>query len=132
AANTFQKVTVMKKHSSIFASIFGSAIEKHLLATTALTVAGVVAASSAQAVGLDETPTGGTVVAGGSSISYSGANMTVNQTTQRAVINWQTYSIVQNAAATYNQPNASALSVNRVTGGNDPSQILGTLKSNGQ
>lgn len=105
---------------------------KRLMATTAMTFAGVLAmTSSAYAVGVNETPTGGSVVAGSSTITYGTGSMTVNQTSDRSVIDWNTYNIGQDASATYNMPTSTSLSVNRVTG-QDPSQILGTLKSNGR
>lgn len=91
----------------------------------------LAASSSAYAVGLDETPTGGVVVGGQSTITYGPGSMTVDKTTDRSVINWNSFNIGQNAGATYNQPDANSLSVNRVSGA-DPSQILGTLRSNGK
>lgn len=111
-------------------------LQKHLFATTAMTVASVLASTSAYAVDVNETPTGGVVVGGSSTISYSGANnqnLNVLQTTQQSVINWNSFNLGKDASATYVQPNANSLSVNRVTGaGNDPSKIYGTLSSNGR
>lgn len=111
-------------------------LQKHLFATTAMTVASVLASTSAYAVDVNETPTGGVVVGGSSTISYGGANnqnLNVLQTTQQSVINWNSFNLGKDASATYVQPNANSLSVNRVTGaGNDPSKIYGTLSSNGR
>ena len=111
-----------------------AALSRKLLASTAMTMAGMLAmTSSAFAVGLDETPTGGQVVAGSSTITYGAGTMTVDQTSQNSVINWNSFNIGENASATYNQPNAQALSVNRVTGGGAaPSQILGSITANGR
>lgn len=111
-----------------------AALSRKLLATTAMTMAGMLAmTSSAFAVGLDETPTGGEVVAGSSTITYGAGSMTVDQTSQNSVINWNSFNLGKDATATYNQPNAQALSVNRVTGGGiAPSQIQGTIKANGR
>ncbi|MEA2013856.1 MAG: hypothetical protein U9N38_00880, partial [Thermodesulfobacteriota bacterium] len=38
----------------------------------------------------DELPTGGQVTAGDAAISESGSRMDIDQSTQKAVINWQT------------------------------------------
>ncbi|MDR2856841.1 MAG: hypothetical protein LBV50_03225, partial [Novosphingobium sp.] len=72
-----------------------------LMATTALaTQAGLV---HAQAL-----PTGGEVAAGQAVIGQTGSTMTIDQSTQRAAINWQTFDIGKGAAVTFNQPNAQA------------------------
>jgi filamentous hemagglutinin family protein len=76
-------------------------------------------------------PTGGQVVSGEASINQSGNQMTINQTTDRAIINWQGYSIDLNEIVRYIQPNANSISLNRVVG-IDPSIILGQLIANGR
>ena len=83
-------------------------------------------ASSAYAL-----PTGGEVVAGGAGIAGTAGGMTVTQSTQNAVINWQTFGIGQGEAVTFVQPNATAVALNRVLGA-DPSEILGRLSANGR
>ena len=42
-------------------------------------------------------PTGGSVVAGSATISQSPATTTIDQTSQRAAINWQSFSIGSSA-----------------------------------
>ncbi len=76
-------------------------------------------------------PSGGTVVSGAANISQSGANQVINQTTGKAIINWQDFSIGAGNSVRVNQPNSSSILLNRVVGGN-PSNILGNLSSNGQ
>ncbi|EBC0663930.1 filamentous hemagglutinin N-terminal domain-containing protein, partial [Salmonella enterica] len=76
-------------------------------------------------------PTGGQIVAGQGSISTSGNQMTVNQNTQGMVTNWNSFDIGKNHTVQFVQPGSSAVALNRVTGGHE-SQILGTLKANGQ
>lgn len=76
-------------------------------------------------------PSGGTVVSGAASISQSGANQVINQTTGKAIINWQDFSIGAGNSVRVNQPNSASILLNRVIGGN-PSNILGNLSSNGQ
>ena len=80
-------------------------------------------------------PTNGQVVAGSASISQTqtptAATMNVNQTSQRAVINWDSFNVGKNAAVNFNQPNASSVTLNRVTGATQ-SMIDGAIKANGQ
>jgi filamentous hemagglutinin family protein len=76
-------------------------------------------------------PTGGQVAQGAASIHTSGAVMSITQSTAKAVLNWATFDIGQNAKVNIVQPGADAVMLNRVTSAN-PSQILGQLNANGQ
>ena len=80
-------------------------------------------------------PTNGQVVAGTASISSSStatsATININQTSQRAVVNWDSFNVGANATVNFNQPNAQAVTLNRVTGGS-ASVINGALHANGQ
>lgn len=77
-------------------------------------------------------PTGGQVVAGSAVIRQESATKVgINQTTDKAIIDWQKYSIGANEQVQYYQPSASSVTLNRVVG-QDPSQILGRLTANGQ
>ncbi|PUE35704.1 YDG domain-containing protein [Limnohabitans sp. Jir72] len=76
-------------------------------------------------------PQGGIVSTGSATIGNNGAQMTINQSTDKASINWQSFSIGSDAAVNITQPSASSVLLNRVIG-NDPSQILGKLSANGQ
>nr|MDP2190666.1 filamentous hemagglutinin N-terminal domain-containing protein [Rhodoferax sp.] len=76
-------------------------------------------------------PTGGVVSAGSASIAGSAGTMTINQSTQNAAINWQSFSIGATEAVRFVQPNSSSVVLNRVLG-SDPSSILGTLSANGK
>src|SRR5258708_19784868 len=77
-------------------------------------------------------PTGGTVAAGQASISYVGANSTViKQTSDKALINWQAFSIAAGGTVQFNQPNSNSITLNRVTGAS-ASTISGSLLANGQ
>lgn len=76
-------------------------------------------------------PTGAQVTAGAASVQMPAKGaLLVNQSTQRAVIKWNDFSIGQGKQVTFAQPNAGAATLNVVTGGN-ASAIAGTLKSNG-
>ncbi|MEY4363705.1 MAG: hypothetical protein RLZZ24_1057 [Pseudomonadota bacterium] len=82
-------------------------------------------------VGSTQLPTGGTVVGGQASIQSSAAAMTVNQASNRAVIDWNTFNIGAQAKVNFVQPSAAAVVLNRVLDSN-PSQILGQLSATGQ
>lgn len=76
-------------------------------------------------------PAGGVVAAGGANISTSGATTTVNQTTSKTVINWQSFGIAARQTVQFVQPNSSSVALNRVLGA-DPSTIMGNLSANGK
>ena len=76
-------------------------------------------------------PTGGQVGAGKASIGQTGANMLIQQSTDRAAINWQSFNVGKDAKVQFVQPSASSVTLNRVLG-NDPSQIFGQITANGQ
>ena len=76
-------------------------------------------------------PTSGQVSAGQASISQNGAYMVINQSTQRAAINWQTFNVGKDAHVQFQQPSAASVTLNRVMS-SDPSQIFGRISANGQ
>jgi len=76
-------------------------------------------------------PAGGTVAAGNATISSNAATTTITQTSDRAVINWNSFNIGATEIVTFAQPNAQATVLNRVTG-SQLSSIRGTLNANGQ
>jgi filamentous hemagglutinin family protein len=102
-------------------------ITLRLLATTALLASATVQAQTQPTT----LPTGGSVAAGAATITQSGSRMDVTQSSQRGIINWQSFNIGSQAWVNFNQPNSSAVTLNRVTGGN-VSEILGKLTANGQ
>jgi filamentous hemagglutinin family protein len=78
-------------------------------------------------------PEGGTVVGGAATITGQGsASVTINQATQNAIINWNTFNIGVNESVRFNQPNSGSVALNRVIGGLGPSEILGHLTANGR
>ncbi|WP_186424489.1 S-layer family protein [Pannonibacter sp. I15F10I1] len=99
-----------------------------LLSTCALGAGLILPPSLLQA---QELPTGGTIAAGTGSIGTSGNTMTVTQTSNQLITNWNSFSIGSGATVNFVQPGASSMALNRVTG-QDPSQILGNLNANGQ
>src|SRR5215813_5130712 len=78
-------------------------------------------------------PLGGQVVGGQATIQGQGTKtVTVNQGTQNAIINWNTFNIGVGELTQFIQPSASAIALNRVIGGLGPSEIYGHLKANGR
>ena len=95
---------------------------------------GLVAAGGnawAQAPPANALPTGAQVAAGQASIGQNGNQMTIDQGSDRAVINWQGFDIGSQAAVRFNQPGTSSVALNRVVAG-EASQIHGQLSANGQ
>ncbi len=78
----------------------------------------------------NQLPTGGQVSAGSAALSQSGAVLNVNQTSARAVINWQTFNLGSQAQINFNQPSAASATLNRVQDVN-PSQIFGRITAPG-
>jgi fibronectin-binding autotransporter adhesin len=76
-------------------------------------------------------PTGGDVRHGAATVGSVGATMTINQTSSRATINWQSFNVGSGAKVNIVQPSSSAALLNRVVG-NEMSQIHGQINANGQ
>ncbi|MEW6550784.1 MAG: MBG domain-containing protein [Campylobacterota bacterium] len=76
-------------------------------------------------------PSGGTVTSGTATINQSGNVININQSSQKASINWQNFSIARNETVNFNQPNVNSITLNRVIG-NEKSVIDGALNANGQ
>ncbi len=76
-------------------------------------------------------PLGGSVVGGAATISRTPNNTAINQSSQRAAIDWKSFDVGSQQRVTFNQPSSSAATLNRVTGP-DPSRIAGRIDANGQ
>ena len=76
-------------------------------------------------------PQGGNVVAGNAKVTAAGNQMTVQQGSDKAILNWQSFNIGKGNQVTFQQPSASSVALNRVLGA-DASAIHGSLHANGQ
>lgn len=77
-------------------------------------------------------PTGGTVVQGAATIATPNANtMVIHQGSDRAVVNWNGFSVGAGSRVDINQPNPNSAILNRVTG-DTTSQIHGQINANGR
>jgi filamentous hemagglutinin family protein len=88
-------------------------------------VAGCFGAGAAHA-----NPVGPQVVNGQASFVNQGNTLSVTNS-PGAIINWQSFSINQGEVTRFIQQNSASAVLNRITG-QDPSQILGALQSNGR
>lgn len=77
-------------------------------------------------------PLGSSVAAGSATVTGEGtASVTVNQSTDKAIVNWNTFDIGVGEATRFVQPGADSVTLNRVTGGLGTSTIDGALSANG-
>ncbi|UGB39164.1 autotransporter-associated beta strand repeat-containing protein [Frateuria soli] len=107
---------------------------KALPLSLSLLLCGALASGPARAAGgvaRTTTPTGGTIVGGSGSILQDGANVVINQASDKLVLNWQSFNLGEDALVRFNQPGSSAIALNRILDQN-PSQIFGQISSNGQ
>ncbi len=77
-------------------------------------------------------PSGGSVAAGSASISQAGTRLTVQQQSNRAIVNWNSFNVGSNASVNFQQPGATSVILNRVASGGGVSEIYGSLTANGQ
>ncbi|MEI6761568.1 MAG: filamentous hemagglutinin N-terminal domain-containing protein, partial [Betaproteobacteria bacterium] len=80
---------------------------------------------------VEQLPTGAVVVAGQAAVSQSGGHMKIQQTSDRAAIDWATFNVGSQASVHFQQPSSSSVVLNRVLD-SQGSQIWGKLTSNGQ
>jgi filamentous hemagglutinin family protein len=86
---------------------------------------------SATSTAATELPKDGKVVSGTVQIQQNQNTLNISQSTEKAIINWQSFNVGANDKVNIQQNNASSVLLNRVVG-NDPSKILGQVNANGQ
>lgn len=116
---------MIKQQRSIHATILNSSSSLYRAAFTAAILA--ISTSAAHAL-----PSDGAVEAGDVNIQQPTDNsMVIDQTSDRAIINWNSFDILNGQSVRFNQNSSSSITLNRVTGGGGASQILGSLSANG-
>lgn len=75
-------------------------------------------------------PNGANVVHGNVNISQSGSNTIINQNTDKAIINWNSFDVNKGESVLFNQNSSSSIILNRVTNGL-PTNIFGNISANG-
>jgi filamentous hemagglutinin family protein len=76
-------------------------------------------------------PSGGSVTTGSATITQNGSITNIDQSTNKASINWQSFNIGSNETVNFNQPSSSSITLNRVVGATS-SLIQGAMNANGQ
>ncbi|MEI7784712.1 MAG: glycine-rich domain-containing protein, partial [Betaproteobacteria bacterium] len=93
------------------------------------------AAAAGAPVPVNQLPTGAKVAAGSvvfkQTQTAAAAAMLVQQTSAKAIVNWDTFNLGSKAAISFNQPSSSSVILNRVLDTN-ASQIFGQISGNGQ
>ncbi len=103
---------------------------RRILHPLALSVAAALALMARGGADAADLPTGMQVVAGQAQLWRRGAVMDI-RTGQRTILDWRSFSIGAGKQVVFQQPSPSSAVLNRVLG-QDPSNILGGLRSNGQ
>ena len=83
----------MTSTSQTISSGPGSSLRRKLALFGSTSIAAAAMLGLAAPAQAQSAPTGGTVTAGSATISSSGQTVTINQSSQQAAINWQTFSI---------------------------------------
>lgn len=71
------------------------------------------------------------VTAGAATAVATQSALTINQTSNSAILNWSSFNIGQGNSVSFKQPNSSSIALNRINQAS-PSQIFGQLSANGQ
>src|SRR4051794_33208758 len=100
-------------------------LARALAASSLLTLGTGAGVAHAQAL-----PGGLRIGSGQAQVSVAGQTMTVTNSAN-AILNWQSFGIGAGNTVRFQQPGSTSQVLNRVTG-KDPSNILGTLSSNGK
>ncbi|MBT9371277.1 MBG domain-containing protein [Rhizobium sp. CSW-27] len=113
---------MMTKHSTI---------TRILSSSTALSLVLQVGLAPALPAHADPLPTGASVAAGQASVATSGTAMTVTQSSDKAIVNWNSFSVGSGYSVNFVQPDQTSAILNRVTGATT-STIAGSVTGNGQ
>ncbi len=104
-----------------------SSVKRRLLPLATLLVAAVL-----DPVGSFANPTGANVTGGAATVSGQGTSrVTIDQSSERAFIEWHSFSVAKGESVRFNQPSASSVTANKVVGV-APSDILGAVSANGR
>jgi filamentous hemagglutinin len=71
------------------------------------------------------------VGSGQATATVSGSTLTVNQSSEQALLNWASFNVGADGKVIFNQPNSSAIALNQIFQAS-PSQIFGLVQANGQ
>ncbi len=119
----------------------GSDLQSRLSLSLGVALYCVLAGAQVQAGGLPVPCAGGSCAGGPavwvtqgaatSVINPAGTQLDINQTTDRAVLNWSEFNVDAGNTVNFNQPGKGSLALNKIFQG-DPSRIFGSVNANGQ
>jgi filamentous hemagglutinin family protein len=72
-----------------------------------------------------------TIDSGSVTVSSANNSLNINQSSQQAIISWNSFNVGSTAKVNFNQPSASATTLNKIFDAN-PSQIFGQINANGK
>ena len=101
--------------------------KKMFMVTASLCVVGALTGGFAYA---GELPSGGKVVDGNVHIYQRGSTLNIDQNTDKAIVNWNSFSVGKDNTVNFNQPSSDSATLNRVTG-DLTSEIAGRINANG-
>ena len=103
----------------------------HLVARFFLRVSATILTAASVPAFSQTLPSGGSVAAGSATITQpNSTTLNINQSTNQAIINWNTFSVGRGDTVNFNQPSSSSATLNRVLG-STPSWIAGTIYAPG-
>src|SRR5262245_49687580 len=73
----------------------------------------------------------GFVQSGQAGATVSGNTLRVEQATDRAILNWQSFNVSSDGRVEFRQPQSTSVALNRIHQAS-PSRILGAVEANGQ
>jgi filamentous hemagglutinin family protein len=105
----------------------------HKALSMALLLAGAAVTGEAYAgPALNALPTGETVVSGRATFDRSvDKQLTINQSTNKLITNWNSFDVGSAAKVSFVQPNSNSIALNRVTSGS-PTEVFGQVTANGR
>ena len=101
--------------------------KKMFMVTASLCVIGALTGGFAYA---GELPGGGEVIDGNVHIYQRGDTLNIDQSTDKAIISWENFSVGKDNIVNFNQPSSDSATLNRVTG-DFTSEIAGQINANG-
>ena len=97
-----------------------------------LLAAGLTTGVAVAAPAVDALPSGEAIANGTATFDRSVANqLTINQSSNKLITNWNSFDVGSNGKVIFNQPDATAAALNRVSSGS-ATEIFGQVTANGQ
>lgn len=109
--------------------VFPSRASRGFLRSAVYNSVSVFAFAAGTSVGA-QSPVGGVVASGKASIGQTAVQTTIQQSSNRAVIDWKGFDVGKSHGVRFNQPGRDAAVLNRIDGAN-PSIIRGSISANG-